>query len=463
MGYDYDVTVIGGGPGGYSAAILAAQAGKRTCLIEENQLGGTCLNVGCIPTKVMVQSASLLEQIHKAESFGLVGCSFSQAKVDLSKLQSRKQAVTKQLVGGVAGLLRGNHVTVLSGAARFQDPHTVTVSPSGDSITSESFILATGSQPADVPSIVREGSCRVLTSTDVLNLTQIPSSMAILGGGVIGIEFAYVLSQLGCKITVLEMTDRILPMVDAELSALAQKRLEKAGVTFHLGAQVKALRDNRVCYQQDGQDQELTADAVLMSVGRRPNTQGLNAEGIGLEFDRAAIRSGETMATNLPHIYAIGDVNGRSMLAHTAFHEAEVAVQNLCGQHAVMNYNRVPSCIYLEPELASIGLTEEQARAYYGSKIRVGRFPAFANGKALVEGTTEGLFKVIVDSEYGEILGVHLYGPHVTELIAQCAVAMEAEATAEEMIASIYPHPTVSESLGEAFRSAWLGHAIHNL
>lgn len=462
MAYDYEVTVIGGGPGGYAAAIHAAQAGKKTCLIEGDKVGGTCLNVGCIPTKVLVKSAAVLHQIKQAEQFGIEGLEWSKASINMAKLQARKKAVTDQLVGGVSGLLRGNGVTVIKGKAVFQDAHTLCVDGE-KTVSSEAIIIATGSQSVVPKAIAQEGACKVLTSTEALALEQVPASMAILGGGVIGIEFAYLLNQMGCKVTVIEMMAEILPMVDGELAAMARKRLEKDGVTFRLGARVKKIKDDHVLFELDGRECDVQAEAVLMSVGRRPNTDGLNAEGIGLEFDRLAIRCGDTMATNLPHIYAVGDVNGRSMLAHTAYCEAEVAVKNLCGGKATMRYDRIPSCIYTEPEIACIGLTEAQAREKYGDKIKVGRFPAFANGKSLVEGDTDGMFKVIVDSEYGEILGVHLYGQHVTEMIAQFALAMEAEATAEEVIASIQPHPTVSESLGEAFLSAWAGKAIHSM
>lgn len=462
MGYDYEVTVIGGGPGGYAAAIQAAQAGKKTCLIEEQELGGTCLNVGCIPTKVLVKSASLLHEIRRAGQFGITGCDFAGAELDMQALQDRKRAVTKQLVGGVAGLLKGNGVKVLQGKAAFQDAHTVAVGAE-KTVTSEYFILATGSETTIAKSIAQEGECRVLTSTEALALNEVPASLAVLGGGVIGIEFAYVFSQMGCKVTVLEMMDRILPMVDAEISALARRRLEQAGVAFYLGASVNALRDDRVLFTMEGQEREIRAAAVLMSVGRRPNTQGLNAQGIGLEFDHSAIGCDGTMRTSLPHIYAVGDVNGKSMLAHTAFHEARTAVKNICGEEAIMRYDRVPSCIYTQPEIACVGLTEEQARERFGDGIKVGRFPAYANGKSLVEGDTDGMFKVIVDGEYGEILGVHLFGQHVTEMIAQCSAAMEAEATAEELIRAVQPHPTVSEGLGEAFLSAWTGRAVHNL
>lgn len=462
MKYDYDVVVIGGGPGGYAAAIQAAQAGKRTCLIEAGKLGGTCLNEGCIPTKVFVKSAALLGQVRRAEEFGITGAGFAGASVDMGRLQRRKEQIVQTLTGGVRGLLQGNGVTVLRGRASFRDAHTVAVD-GGEAICGEYFIVATGSAAAVTGAIAREGNCKVLTSTEALELREVPESIAILGGGVIGMEFAYLLSAMGCKVTVLEMMDRILPMVDAEVSGLACKRLEKAGVVFRLGAQVKTVREGEVVFAAEGREDQVPAEAVLMAVGRRPNTEGLNAREIGLKFDRSALWCDETTRTSLPHIYAVGDVNGRSMLAHTAFHEAETAVKNICGGRAVMRYDTVPSCIYMEPELACIGLTEEQAREKYGDKIKVGRFPAAANGKSLVEGDSDGLFKVIVDGELGEILGVHLYGQHVTEMIAQVSLAMEAEGTAREVIASVQPHPTVSESLGEAFLSAWKGKSIHSL
>ena len=254
-------------------------------------------------------------------------------------------------------------------------------------------------------------------------------------------EFAFLLSRLGSKVTVLELMDHILPMVDPEVSALAQKRLEKGGVTFRLGAKVSRVENNRVYYEYNGAQEQLEAGAVLMAVGRTPNTEGLNAQGIGLEFDRNAIKTDLCLCTNVPNIYAIGDVNGKAMLAHTASHEGMVAVANICGRHEEMHYDRIPSCIYLEPEIACIGLTEPQARENYGDNLKIGRFSMMANGKSLVEGDTDGLFKVIVAGDTGEILGVHLYGQHVTDMIGEVSVAMTAEATVEELIGSIHPHP----------------------
>ncbi len=458
--YEYEVTVIGGGPGGYVAAIRAAQAGKKTCIIEERYYGGTCLNVGCIPTKALIRTANLLQETKEAAGYGIEGIDPAQVKVNMAKLQERKQGVVKQLVNGVKGLLRGNKVTAVNGKASFVDAHTVAV---GDkTITSENFIIATGSNVMIPGFIAQEGTNHLITSNEALELDHVPASIAIIGGGVIGVEFAYLLNKLGSKVTVLELMDHILPMVCPEVSEMARERMEKDGITFALTAKVQKVKDNVVYYELDGKECSVAADTVLMAVGRAPNTEGLNAEGIGLEFDRRAIKADDHLRTNLPHIYAIGDVNGKVMLAHTAEHEAAVAVANICGGDQTMNYDRIPSCIYLEPEIAAIGLTEQQAREKCAN-VKVGKFPMVANGKSLVEGDTDGMIKVILDADLDEILGVHMYGKHVTEMISELSVAMASELTAHEIIESIHPHPTVSESIPEAFMAAVNGRAIHSL
>lgn len=459
--FDYEITVIGAGPGGYETAIKAAQLGKRTCIIESTYFGGTCLNVGCIPTKTLIKTANVLSEVREASKFAIEGIDQDKITVNMKRLQARKNSMVKTLVGGVKGLLRGNQVDIVQGHASFVDPHTVAV---GDRvITSEYFILATGSSVFVPPFIAQEGENNIITSTEALDLDYVPGSIAVIGGGVIGVEFAFLLNKLGSKVTVLELMDHILPMVDEEVSRLAQKRLGKEGIDFHLGAKVGKVKDNTVHYELGGKQCEIKADVVLMAVGRTPNTDGLNAEGIGLEFDRKAIQTDDHLRTNLPNVYAIGDVNGKVMLAHTASHEGMVAVANICGHDEAMNYDRIPSCIYLEPEIACIGLTEAQAREKYADRVQVGKFNMAANGKSLVEGDTDGLFKVILDAELGEILGVHLYGKHVTDMIGEISVAMAAEATAEEVIQAIHPHPTVNEALGEAFMAAVHGRAINSL
>lgn len=457
--YDYDVAVIGAGPGGYAAAIKAAQLGKKTCIIEKEHVGGTCLNEGCIPTKTMIKTVKLLREMREASAFAIEGFSPDQLTVSMPKLQERKQAVVNQLAGGIKGLLRGNKVELISGEGRFADAHTLQAG--GRRISAEYTIIATGSKTI-IPSFISiEGNNKLLTSAEALNLDHIPKRTVIVGGGVIGVEFAYVLGQLGSAVTVLELLDHIIPMADQEVSALAQKRLEKEGINFCLGAKVLRIKDNTVFYELGGKEQQVSADAVLMAVGRAPNAEGLGAETLGLRFERNAVWVDENLRTNVENIFAIGDVNGKVMLAHTASHEGLAAVSAINGRALTLNYERIPSCVYLEPEIASVGLTEAQAREGY-ENVKVGKFPMIANGKSLVEGDSSGLFKVIVDGKYGEILGAHLYGKHVTDMIGEIALAMEGEVTAEELFHTIHPHPTVSEGLPEAFMAA-MGRAIHCL
>lgn len=457
-GYDYEIIVIGGGPGGYETAIKAAQLGRKTAIVEMKHFGGVCLNEGCIPTKTLIRTANLYTDIRQAADFAISGIDTEAVKVDMVKLQQRKKQVVGTLVGGVEGLLRRNKVSIINGQAAFKDCHTIIVD--GNTYTSEYFIVATGSSVFMPPFIELEGKTNVITSTEALNVEKLPASVAIIGGGVIGIEFAHVFSHLGVKVTVLELLDHILPMVDEEVSEMVKVRMQKAGVTFYNGAKVQKVKDDRVIYELEGRQQEIAADVVLMAVGRVANTTGLNAEGIGLEFDKKAVKTDEYLQTNIGNIYAIGDVNGKVMLAHTASHEGFTALDHIGGGHHRMDYERIPSCIYLEPEVASIGLTERVAKER-GYNVSVGRFPMMANGKSLVEGDTDGIVKVILDQDLGEILGVHLYGRHVTDMIGEIAVAMQLEATAEEVLSAIHPHPTVSEAIGEGFMAAFYGKAIN--
>ena len=457
--YDFDILVIGGGPGGYVAAIKAAREGKKVCIAERGNFGGVCLNEGCIPTKTLIKTANTLHEVKEAAAFGIEGVTPSAVTVSMEKLQKRKQGVVQALVGGVRGLLRGNKVTVKEGAASFVDVHTVAIA--GEKVTFEYAIIATGSNVL-IPSFIKqEGTNRILTSREALDIDHVPASVAIVGGGVIGVEFAYLFNRLGSTVTVLELMENILPMVDEDVSGMAKKRLEKDGVAFHMGAKVHTVRDNTVLFEKGGKAGSVKADCVLMAVGRVPNTEGLGAETIGIAFEKAAIKTDGRLRTNIANIYAIGDVNGKVMLAHTASHEGIVAVETILGKRIPMDYAKIPSCIYLDPEIACIGLTEKQAKEQ-GRQVKIGTFPMAANGKSLIEGDTDGIAKVIVDAEFGEILGVHLYGKHVTDMIAELSVAMTMEATAEEIMHSIHPHPTVSEALPEAFMAAY-GKAIHRM
>jgi dihydrolipoamide dehydrogenase len=439
------------------AAIRAAKEGKRVCLVEKGSLGGVCLNEGCIPTKTLLKTASLLHGIRHAEAFGIEGVNQEAVRVSMSRLQKRKQSVVRRLVGGVRSLLRGNKVAVLEGAASFVDTHSIEVD--GTRISSGYFIIATGSRTL-IPDFIRqEGENSILTSREALELEAVPNSVAVIGGGVIGVEFAYLFNKLGSKVVVLELLEQILPGVDGEVSGLARKRLEKDGVVFHTGAKVDMIKDNSVFFEKGGEFLSIAADCVLLAVGRVPDTEGLKAGEIGLAFDRGAVKTDETLRTNIENIFAVGDVNGRMMLAHTASHEGIAAVETICGKATRVDYGKIPSCVYLEPEIACVGLTEKQARERR-KNVRVGKFPLIANGKAMVEGDTDGLGKIIVDGDSGEVLGAHLYAVRATDIIAEIVVALALGATAEEIVGSVHPHPTVSEIVPEAFMAAY-GKAIH--
>lgn len=454
---DFEVTVIGGGPGGYATAIKSAQRGKKTCVIEKENFGGVCLNEGCIPTKTLIKTINVLEEIKRSSEFAIEGLDTKNVKVSMEKLQKRKEMVRKQLVGGTESLLESNGVEIFNGEASFKDKNTVIVN--GKEITSENIIIATGSKTAEARFIERIGETNIITSKEALELEKIPKSISIIGGGVIGIEFAYIFSKLGTKVTVLELMDRILPMVDEEISNILKRNLEKSGVKIINNARVKSVNENTVHYEFKGKEEFVISEYTLLSIGRTPNTENLNLEAVGIELDGKAIKVDEYLRTNIQNIYAIGDVNGKSMLAHTASHEGMVALDSIFGKFREMEYDKIPSCIYVNPEIASIGLTEEQAKEKYG-KIKVGKFPIIGNGKAVVEGNTEGLIKVILDVELDEILGVHIMSIHATDMIAEIAAAMNLESTSEEIMNSIHPHPTVSEIIPEAFMAA-NGRAIH--
>lgn len=456
MNMDYDIIVIGGGIGGYVAAIKASQMGKSTCVIEENVIGGTCLNVGCIPTKALLKSVEVMNTIREGSFYGVTNLNLQGVALDLIEVQNRKNTIVDSLVYGVEGLLRKNNVTVLKEHAEFINPNTLQV---GDQkISGANIIIASGSTPKSL-SIEVDTRMPVYTSTEILSLTDLPNRIAIIGGGVIGIELAYYLSNIGVKVTIIEFLDRILPMVDEEITEMVSKQFTDIGIEIYTGAKVTSADKDKVLFQKDGIVYEVQSDAVLMAVGRKPNIHSLNLDSAGVYTERGCIVSDEHLATNVKGIYAIGDVNGKSMLAHTASAEAIVAVENICGIPAKMDYDKIPSAIYIQPEIASIGLTEEQARIKYGD-IKVGRFPLIANGKAKIEGDDRGIIKIVSESRYGEIVGVHLFCVHATEMIAELSVAIGLECTADELAKAVHPHPTVSESILEACHAA-ISKAIH--
>lgn len=453
----YDIIIIGGGPGGYVAAIHAAHKGKKVCLIEKDNLGGVCLNRGCIPTKSMLKSVAVLETLHNSAHFGIVGLDPAGACISMPAMHKRTQGVVQKLVRGVGMLLEAAGVTLIQGFASFVAAKEVAVA--GEHLSGENIIIATGSTPTQLA--VPLNSTRVITSDEALTLPSPPAQMIIIGGGVIGIEFASIYASLGSRVTVIEFMDHILPMLDEPIGRQAEAALRKKGISLFTGARVSSIDDGTVTYVMDGTEHRHTADTILMAVGRTPCTQGLNLEIPGLVMDKKAIATDRHLRTNVPGIYAIGDVNGKSMLAHTASMEGLVAVNHICGGSDAMRYDRVPSCIYIHPEIACVGLTEQEATTRYG-RVKVGEFPLAASGKAAVEGENTGLIRVIIEPEFGEILGAHCMAPHATDMIAEIALAMNAEATAQEIIATIHPHPTLSEIIPEAFHAA-LGRAIHSL
>ncbi|HHU17339.1 MAG TPA: dihydrolipoyl dehydrogenase [Clostridiales bacterium] len=455
-GRDFDIIVIGGGPGGYVAAIKGAQLRKKVAIVEKDSFGGVCINKGCIPTKVLLRSAESLDEVKKSSNFGVINVDTSNAKLDLKLVQKRKTSVISQLVGGINGLMAKNNVTVIKGEGSIKDKNTVIVD--GKPYSTDYIVIATGSEVKSLPIPIDSGM-NILTSDDALNLEEIPKDIAIIGGGVIGIEFAYFFASIGSKVTVIEFLDRILPMVDEEITDQVTAMLKDMKVDIYTSAKVTEVTKDGVKFEKDNRQQSISVSNVLMAVGRVPDYKGIDCESLNIKTDRGAIVTDLTLKTSVDNIYAIGDVNGKYMLAHTASAEGIIAIENICGLIRTMDYDKIPSAVYIQPEIACVGLTEAQAREKYGN-IKVGRFPILANGKAKVAGNENGLIKVILEPRYNEILGVHLFCIHATDMIAEAVAAMNLEASAEEITWSVHPHPTVSEVFHEAFHAA-LDKAIH--
>ncbi|MDN0032466.1 dihydrolipoyl dehydrogenase [Oscillibacter ruminantium] len=450
------VIVVGGGPGGYVAAIRAAQLGAKVTVIEKEHLGGTCLNIGCIPTKCLLHSAELIEQIK--DQGADIGVKVTGVEVDFPQVIAHKNAISKQLTSGVAGLLKLNKVTKIDGEASFTAPKTLSVKKSDGStetMTADAIILATGSVnfAPPIPGLKENPNC--IDSTGALSLETLPKSMVVIGGGVIGLELACAYSAFGTKITVVEALDHMLPMLDGDLTAIGVAHMKKMGMEFHLECPVQSVETSPVgakvvCKNKAGETVSFEAEKVLVAIGRRANTASLNLEAAGLNNDRGRIIVSDKMETNVPGVYAIGDcVMGHAQLAHTASAMGEVAAENICGVPAVYDEKTNPTCVYMEPEAAGVGLTEEQCKAK-GLDYKVGKFPMSANGKALILNGGEGLVKIIADAKYGEVLGMHIIGPRATDLIAEGALAIRLEATVDELISTIHSHPTVTETMREA-------------
>lgn len=449
---NYDVIVLGGGPGGYLAAERAAQAGLKTACIEDLHLGGTCLNEGCIPTKTLLNSGKLFTHAKNSASYGVHA---ENVTIDHNAVIDRKEQVIKTLVGGVAATLKACKVDVISarGIITGRTAEGTTVEADGKAYTAKNLIIATGSSCA-VPPIagLKEGltSGFVLTNKEMLNLRELPRKLVVLGGGVIGLEMATYYAMAGVDTTVIEMLDHIGGPIDADMVKILQKNCEAVGMHFLLQSRVSGIQDNTVIYEKDGKVCKIETDKVLLSIGRRPNGDTFGAENIGLMMDRGAVVSDEHMRTNIPGVYAVGDVNGKAMLAHTAYREAEVAVNHILGKRDRMRYNAIPSVLYTVPELSAVGETEASAKAK-GMDVKVVKLPMVYSGRYVAENQGgDGICKVVFDKATDTIVGAQALANYSSEFIVSVATFMEMEMTADDIKEIVFPHPTVSEILREA-------------
>jgi dihydrolipoamide dehydrogenase len=456
---DVDVAVLGGGPGGYTAAIRAAQLGAKTvCIEREPELGGTCLRVGCIPTKAWVQTAFALKEAE--ETFGKLGVKLGGFELEFAKANEWKAGVVKQMTQGVAALFKANGVEWVKGTGAFKDANTIAVD-GGEDVSFKSAVIATGSFPL-LPPIDGIDSERCVDSTGLLAQTEVPRRLVILGGGIIGCEFASILRRFGSEVTIIEMLPRLIPMEDEDASKELAKQFGRRGITLHLEKQCRKVEDDgSQLTVHFGDGETLQADLMLVAVGRGPLVEDIGLEAIGVEFDkRKGIAADEHRRTTVPHIYAVGDCAGYWQLAHTAFREGEVAAENACGHDAIVDNRAVPRPIYTDPEVAAVGLTEAEAREQYGDDVSTGTFPWVANARAVMQNETIGWVKSIHETRYGELLGLVMVGPHVTDLIEAGVTAIDAEATVETVADGMAAHPTLSEAIKEAGLVA-LGRAIH--
>jgi len=460
---EFDLVVLGSGPGGYVAAIRAAQLGLKVGVVEkDSKLGGTCLHRGCIPTKALLHTAEVLDEIRSA---GKLGIGVDAPSLDLGKAQARKQKVVDKNARGIEYLFKKNQIEALSGRGRLLGRERVEVEKDGvrRSISAKNILIATGSVPRDIGLAPADGK-RILNSDHILRLEEVPESLVVLGGGAVGTEFASIFSSFGSKVTLLEMLPRLLPVEDEEVSAELRRVLKKRGIDVRTGSQLKSVETSgdllNLAIEAKGKTEQLEAEILLVAVGRAPVSEDLGLEEAGVVVEKGYLQVNEYMQTAVPNIYAIGDVVNTPWLAHVASSEGILAVEHMVGETArPINYDHVPSCTYCQPEVASVGLTEAEAKRR-GYDVETGKFPFTALAKAAILGKAEGFVKVVREKKYDELLGVHIIGPHATDLIAEACVALRVESTTEELFRSMHAHPTLSEAVVEAAHAAF-GHAIH--
>jgi dihydrolipoamide dehydrogenase len=461
---NYDLIVIGSGPGGYVAAIRASQLGLKTAVVEKESLGGVCLNWGCIPTKALLKSAQVFNYIQHAVDYGIT---VAAPKADFSGIIQRSRGVAEGMSKGVQFLMKKNKIDVIMGTGKLKKGGKVEVKDTTGKTTEYSakyIILATGSRSRELPNVKQDGK-KVIGYREAMNLTTQPSSMVVMGSGAIGMEFAYFYASLGTKVTVVEFMDNILPREDKDVSKEMEKIFKKQGINILTGTSVEKVDSSgKQCVvsikTKDGKADTITCDVVLSAVGITTNLEGLGLEEVGVKTDKGLVTVNDYYATNVAGVYAIGDIVKGPALAHVASAEGITCVEKIAGHHPEpIDYNNIPGCTYCWPEVASVGLTEEQAKEK-GYTLKIGKFPFSASGKASASGSKEGFVKVIFDAKYGEWLGCHMVGANVTEMIAEVVVARKLETTGMEIIKSIHPHPTMSEAIMEATAAAY-GEVIH--
>jgi dihydrolipoamide dehydrogenase len=461
---NFDVVIIGGGPGGYVAAIRAAQLGMKTAVVEREHMGGICLNWGCIPTKALLRSSEIYHLVNHLDTFGM---SAKDIKFDLSKIVARSRAVSAQLTKGISGLMKKNKVTVVDGHGKLAGKGKVAVEKDGKKVselTAKHIILATGARARTLPGMEPDGKL-VWTYREAMVPTEMPKSLLVVGSGAIGIEFASFYRTMGAEVTVVEVMDRILPVEDEEISKLAHKAFEKQGMKIHTKTTVKALKKGKdnvtATLEADGKTSEITVDRVILAVGIVGNVENIGIEGTKVKVDKTHIVVNQWSATDEPGVYAIGDLTGPPWLAHKASHEGVICVEKIAGVKDVhpLNIKNIPGCTYCWPQVASVGMTEKAAKEK-GLNIKVGRFSFMGNGKAIALGEPEGLVKTIFDAKTGELLGAHMIGAEVTEMIQGYAIAKAGELTEGELMHTVFPHPTLSEMMHESVLDAF-GKVIH--